>query len=141
MVRSAKQGGGYKNGCNLGTVNLIYFKCGQNVAKGVPWHCFCMDDVTGCTHVHQKLHQTSKGAFSAYFLPQTLKTRKDTNWGVPSRFLKYFLNVQCPIYVYSSSLLCEKIESHLVSQNSPVEARVLCQSLLPCCEMKWSSCQ
>ena len=41
----------------------------------------------------------------------------------------------CPVYVYSSSLLCEKIDPLLVSQNSPVKARVLYSALPPCCEM------
>ena len=38
MVRSAKQGGGYKNGCISGTITLFYFKLGQDVAEGVPYH-------------------------------------------------------------------------------------------------------
>ena len=38
MVSSEKPGGGYKNGCILGTIGPIYFKLGQDVAKGVPYH-------------------------------------------------------------------------------------------------------
>ena len=37
MVRSRKTGR-YKNGCNLRTIGLIYFKLGQNVDEGVPYH-------------------------------------------------------------------------------------------------------
>ena len=38
MVRSAKQGGGYKNGCISGTVSPIYFKLGHDVGEGVLYH-------------------------------------------------------------------------------------------------------
>ena len=45
------------------------------------------------------------------------KTRKDTTWSVPRCFLMHFLD---GLNVYSSFLLCEKIDPLSVSQNSPV---------------------
>ena len=33
-----KQGGGYKNAYISGTVSLIYFKLGQGIHEGVPYH-------------------------------------------------------------------------------------------------------
>ena len=41
MVRSAKQGGWYKNSCILETVGLIELKLGQNVPKGMLYLWMC----------------------------------------------------------------------------------------------------
>ena len=38
MVRLGKMGEGYKNAYISGTVGLIYFKLGQGVGEGVPYH-------------------------------------------------------------------------------------------------------
>ena len=41
MVRLGKperEGVGYKNGCILGTIGLIYFKFGHSIPEGVPYH-------------------------------------------------------------------------------------------------------
>ena len=38
MVRLGKTGGGYKSAYILGTISLIYFKLGQDVGEGVPYH-------------------------------------------------------------------------------------------------------
>ena len=41
MVRLGKperEGVGYKNGCILGTIGSIYFKLGQCIHEGMPYH-------------------------------------------------------------------------------------------------------
>ena len=38
MVRLGKTGGGYKSAYISGTVSPIYFKLGQGVGEGVPYH-------------------------------------------------------------------------------------------------------
>ena len=38
MVRLGRTGGGYKNVYISGTVSLIYFKLGQCMHEGVPYH-------------------------------------------------------------------------------------------------------
>ena len=56
-------------------------------------------------------------------------------WSVPIVFLSVSRCVllwfaclnECPVHVYSSSLLCEKIEPLLVTQNSPVKLEFFSQ--------------
>ena len=125
MVRSAKQGGGYKNAYVLGTISLIYFKLDQDVGEGVPYHFTPM--TSWGVHGAPKMASELQGCILCIiFLPKPCKQGKIQ----PGMFL-------CVLDVHFCITVIQYFPPLFIENKSSLRSKSSLHSLLPpCCEMR-----
>ena len=135
MVRSAKLGVGYKNGCILGSQSDLL-----QTGTGCNWGCAL--PLSGIVVVPMT-SQGVQNAFWMFFWPKNTKNKERYNLECVDVLPECSYVLQCP------SLVCMNVQFiftvhpsflHFVLRKTlSIEAWVPCSWLPPCCEMKWSS--